>query len=61
LDARRKKQIQNARSCITKRVMVFVCLAVYCSSEHIKDDEMGGECGTHGRKEMCMQVSGREA
>jgi len=28
---------------------------IYCSVDHIKVDEMGGACGTHGGKQQCVQ------
>jgi hypothetical protein len=35
-------------------------LTKYYLDHHIKNNEMGGACGTYGRKERCIQDFGGE-
>ena len=36
-------------------------LTKYYSGDQIKNNEMGGACGTYGREERCIQGSGGES
>jgi len=32
----------------------------YCYDNEIKEDKLGGACGTHGRDEKCIQNFGKK-
>jgi len=41
--------------------LFIVFLSKYNSGDQIKEDEMGGACGTYGGDEKCVQGFGEEA
>jgi hypothetical protein len=38
--------------------LIFVTFFKYCSVDQIEKSEMGGECGTYGVEERCIQHFG---
>ena len=58
LRARKKKEA--GENCIIRSLFI-VFLSKYNSGDQIKEDEMGGACGTYGGDEKCIQGFGEEA
>ena len=41
-------------------VLLSVLLTQYCAGDKIEKNEMGGTCGTYGRRERCAEGFGGE-
>jgi hypothetical protein len=51
---------EAAENCIIQSLFT-VLLSKYYSGNQIKEDEMGGACGTYGGDEKCIQGFGEES
>jgi hypothetical protein len=46
-----RRRLHNEKLC-------YLYYSKYYAGDQIKEDETGGECGTYGRQERCIQGSG---